>query len=146
MASTLIFIATLLYIEETCSSKVKSESVWIPSNFSVEVQKKVAFYRVDFHAIVVKPCEEFTGSYLEFRNNCINVGRTSVWSCIVSIVFNVRVFTFVEHISWVYIKSNEPKVESSRSPYSSFNLLLNKPFYSGATGTIMEIAEYKLKR
>ena len=29
----------------------------------------------------------------------INAGNTSVWSCIVNIVFNARVFKFVEHIN-----------------------------------------------
>ena len=35
--STLIFLATLLHIEEICSSKVRSDSICIPSNFSVEL-------------------------------------------------------------------------------------------------------------
>ena len=74
------------------------------TNWSFKTQKKVAFFRVGFHVVVVKPCNKLIGCYLSFRNNCINVGSTSVWSCIVSIVFNSRVFTFVEHINWFYIK------------------------------------------
>ena len=95
---------------------------------SFQTQKEVFLFRVGFHGIVVKPCKEFTSCYLQFRNNCINVGRASLWSCIVSIVFNVKVFNSWNISIEFILKSNRPKIEPCRTPHSIFNLLLKHSF------------------
>ena len=138
--NTLIFLPTLLHTREICLSKFRSESIWISNKFfswtwSVEqgstkisffrsfgAQKKVAFFRVGCYVSFVKLCKEFNSCYLSFRNNCINIGRPSLRSCIVSIVFNVRIFIFVGHFR------NRPKIEPCGTPYSILNLLLKHPF------------------
>ena len=88
------------------------------TNWSFKTQKKVAFFRVGFHVVVVKPCNKLTGCYLSFRNNCINVGSTSVWSCIVR-SFSIPESSHSSNILTEFIsKSNGPKVESCETPNS----------------------------
>ena len=106
------FLLALLQTEETCWSKLSSESIKIPS--------KVSFVLVLNEA---SPIDTSVG-VLPVKNYCLGVPCARIWGSVINITSNVAFFTFINKSIKSILKSKGPKIEPCGTPCSILDLSL----------------------
>ena len=118
--NTFIILTLVHGMGGICLSKRSSESIKTPSSVSILVNlievfpksdlvgfsnsTRDAIFRVGFYMVICQPSKKIIRCGLQFRDYSISIRRANVKCGLISIVFNVRILTFMKHVYQIYVK------------------------------------------